>query len=91
VAFCLVAHPVSEPRLSDCISTFPDAQIEESPAWALHKAQERISALEVQIDRLQGDNKTAWASRTHLMAELAGTEKALKDALALIVYLASRE
>ena len=67
--------------------------VEPSPSeWAdLHKLTLELEKARAEVGRLKAENVASWEIRKSLLAEVADTDKALKDALALIVYLASRE
>jgi chromosome segregation ATPase len=97
---------MNEPRLSDCISTFPSDQHDNlgvsteemrDMAEAVTHANRRADAFELEVekltrvvDKVQADATACWEIRKALQAEIVETDKALKDALTLIVYLASR-
>jgi hypothetical protein len=53
-------------------------------------AEAQIEKLIAEVGRLKAEATACWEIRKSLIAEIAETDKALKDALTLIVYLSSR-
>lgn len=90
-------------NLKDCISSIPDENgnyvVPTDPAFQdLYKLRRERDAANIRVEELtralnkaKSEATACFEIRKSLVAEIADIDKALKDALKLIVYLASRE